>query len=200
MRRMRQYDGWITASDLIKYMFCQRYPFFVYCLEIPQREEKRYKVLKGREIHKIREKINRNYLRKKQKVKKKLIEQYLFSEKLKIRGKVDEVLFMEDNTASPFDYKYAEYKGRIFRTYKYQCAFYGILIEESYNVNVEKGFICYTRSNNKIIEIKMKETLKQEIVNICQKLHEIIGKGRFPEGKIQKNKCVDCTYRNICPR
>ena len=58
-------EVFITVSDVMEYLFCPRFIYFMYCLGIPQHEEKRYKVLKGRALHEAREKVNRSYIRKK---------------------------------------------------------------------------------------------------------------------------------------
>ena len=42
--------------------------------------------------------------------------------RLHLRGEVDEVLWLDDGTMAPFDYKYAEDKGRIYRNQKIQAA------------------------------------------------------------------------------
>ncbi len=197
---MRQYDGWITASDLLEYLFCPPFIYFMYCLEIAQREEKRYKVLKGREIHLIRERINKSYLRKKLGVIGKLSENYLQSHLYKIDGKVDEILFLENGSAAPLDYKFAEYKGVVFPTYLQQSAFYGLMIREIYNVEVSCGFICYTRSKNRIITVELDNRVFDKTIRSCNEIHEIISQGKFPKNIKRSNKCVDCTYRNICPQ
>lgn len=52
-------DGFsITASDILKYLFCPRFTYFENYLDIPQHEEKRFKVQKGRIIHEDKVKLN----------------------------------------------------------------------------------------------------------------------------------------------
>lgn len=46
----------ITPSEVIEYLFCPRFLYFMNCLKIPQHEELRYKVMKGRALHERREK------------------------------------------------------------------------------------------------------------------------------------------------
>ena len=41
----------VTASHLLEYLFCPRFTYFEYVLDIPQHEEKRFKVEVGRKIH-----------------------------------------------------------------------------------------------------------------------------------------------------
>ncbi|HRS85726.1 MAG TPA: CRISPR-associated protein Cas4 [Methanothrix sp.] len=188
----------VTVSDALEYLFCPRFIFFIYCLGIAQHEEQRYKVLKGRELHEVREKVNREYIRKRLNCVRKEVSVYLTSHKHHFKGEVDEVLFLEDGTAAPMDYKYAEYKDIIYRTHKYQAALYGLLIKEHFGVDVKRGFVCYTRSNNYVAEIDLREKDYEKAKQIVHEILMIIQRGYFPEGTKQKARCVDCTYRNIC--
>lgn len=188
----------VTVSDALEYLFCPRFIFFIHCLGIAQHEEQRYKVLKGRELHGVREKVNREYVRKRLNCVRKEVSVYLTSHKHHFKGEVDEVLFLEDGTAAPMDYKYAEYKDTIYRTHKYQAALYGLLIREHFGVDVKRGFVCYTRSNNYVAEIVFREKDYEKAKQIVHEILMIIQRGYFPEGTKQKARCVDCTYRNIC--
>ena len=129
----------ISVSDVLEYLFCPRFIFFMHCLGIAQREERRNKMLKGRELHEAREKTNRDYVRKRLNCVGKEISVYLTSHKYHFKGEVDEVLFLEDGTAAPMDYKYAEFKDTIYRMHEYQAALYGILIMEHFGLGVKKG-------------------------------------------------------------
>ena len=100
---------------------------------------------------------NKSYLRKDIKVIKKETDITLSSKKDFFHGKLDELLFLEDGTIVPLDYKFSEYTGRVYDTYKYQLAMYSMMIEENYNVKSRKGYIVFTRSNNKLKEIKYDE-------------------------------------------
>ena len=191
-------ETYITVSDVIEYLFCPRFIYFMYCLDIKQQEDKRYKVLKGRKVHEMREKLNRDYIRKKLNCARKESSVYLASKKYRVKGIVDEVLFLDDGTASPVDYKFAEDKGKLFKTYKYQSLIYGLLIKENYNVDVKKGFVCYTRSNNLVREITFSEKDFTEAVKTINEILDIIPKGFYPKKTKSLMRCVDCTYRNIC--
>lgn len=191
-------ETYITVSDVIEYLFCPRFIYFMYCLDIKQQEDKRYKVLKGRKVHELREKLNKDYIRKKLNCSRKESAVYLASKKYRVKGIVDEVLFLDDGTASPFDYKFAEDKGKLFATYKYQSLIYGLLIKENYNVDVKKGFVCYTRSNNSVREIIFSEKDFAKAVKTINEILDIIQKGFYPKKTKSLMRCVDCTYRNIC--
>lgn len=186
----------IYPSQLIEYLFCPRFTYFEYVLRVPQYEEKYFKVMKGRDVHD--EKLNRNkeYLRQRIGVINKFLDQYLSNEYL--RGQVDEVLELKDGTMAPLDYKYAEYKDRIFSTYKTQLVCYAVLIEDNFHKKVDKGYLVYIRSNNKIIEVNIADKEKSEMKRCAKDVIDIINRNFYPKGTKDKLKCVDCTYRNIC--
>lgn len=188
----------ITPSHIIEYLFCPRFTYFEYVLAIPQYEEKDYKVMKGRGVHDAKLERNKDYLRKKIGAKQKWIDQYLTDSSL--RGKVDEVLLLEDGTMAPLDYKFAEYKDRIFETYKQQLACYALLIEVNFGRSVDKGFLVYVRSKNKLVEVPITKEDKAAIRESIEKIALIMEENYFPKSTKYKKRCLNCTYRNLCVR
>jgi len=188
----------ITTSELIEYLYCPRFTYFLNCLKIPQHEELRYKVLKGRELHEKKEKTNVDYIRKRLGCIKKEVSVYLASKKLKIRGIVDEVLFLNDGTLAPFDYKLTEYDEFIFRTHRVQSTVYAMLIMENYGEPVKRGFICYARSKNLVKELVYREEDFAATKEIINEIFAIILEGFYPKKTRWPNRCIDCCYRNIC--
>lgn len=183
-------------SQIIEYLYCPRYTYFEYVLRIPQYEEKFYKVERGRDVHNEKLERNKDYLRKKIGVKNKWLDQYLGIEGL--RGKVDEVLLLKDGNCAPLDYKFAQWKDRVYDTYKQQLYCYAILIEAAFNAKVEKGFLIYTRSKHKLIEVPIPPKAKEDIKESMEKMLKIIEGNSFPKATKYKKRCVNCTYRNIC--
>ena len=188
----------VTPSIVIEYLYCPRFIYFMKVLDIAQNEETRYKVIKGREIHKYKELTNIEYLRKKIKVVEKLKEQNLYSDKYNIHGKLDEILTFDDNTMGALDYKFAEYKEKVYSTYKTQLIMYSLMKEDNFGKKVNRGYIVYTRSKNHIEEIKITESDKKTIKMIIREILKIINTGYFPKAPKSKTKCNDCCYRNIC--
>jgi CRISPR-associated exonuclease Cas4 len=167
------------------------------CLGIKQYEEKRYKVQKGRNIHEKRLKENKDYLRKRIGVIGKEVDVSLVSNKYKVRGKVDEVLTLNDNTMSPLDYKFAKFDEKIYITYRSQILLYSLMIEETYDKVVNKGYIIYCRDGYEIKEILITEKDKKEIKEIIKKFI-LVTEGYYPKPTNDKRKCLDCCYKNIC--
>jgi len=196
--RLMEPEVFITVSDVMEYLFCPRFIYFMYCLGIPQHEEKRFKVRKGRELHEAREKVNTGYIRKKLQCVRKDIAVFLLSKRNHLKGEVDEVLFLNDGTAAPLDYKFAVFKDILYRTHRYQSALYALMIADNYGVEVNRGFVCYTRSNHLVKEVTLRDTDFERALALVNAVLEIIQKGFYPDATKYKARCVDCTYRNIC--
>lgn len=186
----------ITPSHIIEYLFCPRFTYFQYVLGIEQNEEKSFKAIKGRNIHDHKLVQNKDYLRKSIGVVDKLLDVYLTSENL--RGKVDEVLTLNDGTMAPLDYKFAQYNDTVYNTYKTQLICYALLIEKNFNRSVNKGYLVYTRSKNKLVKVDISDKDKHQVQEHINKIIEIISENIFPKATTHKRKCTSCTYRNIC--
>jgi len=187
----------ITATHLIEYLYCPRFTYYEYVLDIQERQEKRFKVMKGRGIHEEIRKTNATYLRKKLGVIDKKSDVYLASN-IGIRGIVDEILFFNDGSAAPLDYKYSEFKNKIYKTHSYQLIFYAKLIQDNFNIQVNKGYVVYTRSKNKLMEIEFKKIDFHKFEKMIEEIVAIIYQCYYPAPTKYKRSCQDCCYKNIC--
>ena len=183
-------------SQLIEYLYCPRFTYFEYVLRIPQNEDKFFKVQQGRELHDEKLERNKDYLRKKIGVEEKHLDQYLAIDGL--RGKVDEVLKLKDGTYAPLDYKFAHWKDKVYDTYRQQLYCYAVLIEANFKCKVNKGFLVYTRSKHKLIEVDIDDKAKAVVKKGLAEMTEIIQQNKFPKATKYKKRCLNCTYRNIC--
>ena len=188
----------ITPSEVIEYMFCPRFVYYLNVLKIDQHEHRRHLVNKGRDIHALKLVQNKDYLRKKAGAVDKLQDVYLGSDRLKLVGRIDEVLFLSDGTAAPLDYKYANWENRIYKTHVIQQALYALLIEENFQKSVNKAFLVYVRSKNHLEEISITHALKTRAQKIVDEIFQLISLSLYPQVKVSQRKCEDCTYRNLC--
>jgi CRISPR-associated exonuclease Cas4 len=190
-------DFSLTATDILEHIYCPRFSYFEKLLDIPEHQEKRFKVQKGRDVHKDKTRVNPDYLRKKIGCRERRHEVYLASSR-GLRGVVDEILFLEDGTAAPLDYKFAPYKDTVFKNHKLQLAFYGVLISDNYGIQVNRGYIVYVRSKNKIVEVELPAKVYTELQQIVSDFLEVVLKGKYPRPTKYKSRCPDCCYNNIC--
>jgi CRISPR-associated exonuclease Cas4 len=188
----------LTVTHVLEHLYCPRFTFFEYVLAVPERQERRELVRRGREVHNERRKINPQYLRKKLGVVARQFDVPMASSTLGVRGSVDEVLTLTDGTMAPFDYKFAEDSGRVYHNQKVQSALYGLLIRETFQTSVERGFLCYTRSNHRVVELRHTEEDYAEARRVVVQILAVIRTGLFPAATRWKARCLDCCYRNIC--
>ena len=186
----------ITPSHVIQHLYCPRFTYFEWVLRLPQNEEKFGKVLRGRHLHDERLERNKGYLRKRLGVVGRHDDQYLTNNFL--RGRVDEVLELEDGTFAPLDYKFAEYKDKVYSTYQTQLYCYALLIETNFEKQVKKGFIVYTRSFNKVIEVPIPASSLDDIRKTAREIKLVVMENTFPKATRIRKRCVNCTYRKVC--
>lgn len=186
----------ITPSHIIQHLYCPRFTYFEWVLRMPQNEEKFSKVLRGRQLHDERLERNKNYLRKRLGVVARHDDQYLTNDFL--RGRIDEVLELADGSLAPLDYKFAEYKDKVYATYRTQLYCYALLIKENFGKEVRRGFIVYTRSNNKVVEIPIPESALADIRKTSLAILDVVAHNRFPKATSVKKRCLNCTYRKVC--
>lgn len=186
----------VTPSHIIQYLYCPRFTYFEYVLSIPQFEEKFYLAMKARDIHDEKLERNKDYLRKRVGAIEKHLDQYLTNAYL--RGQVDEVLLLSDGTMAPLDYKFAVYDEKVYSTYRTQLQCYSLLIEHNFQKKVNRAFLVYVRSKNKLIEVEIAEKDKKRVRQCASDIGKIIEKNYFPKATPFKKRCLTCTYHNIC--
>lgn len=188
----------VTPSQIIQYLYCPRFTYFEYVLRIPQYEDRHFKVQKGRLVHEEKARQNMEYLRRRIGVVKKELNLYLTNDLL--RGEVDEVLWLEDGSIAPLDYKYAKFEDKIYSTYQTQLYCYAWLIRSNFNVEVSRGYLVYTRSRNRLVEVPIDDKSVKEVEKTARSIGTIIIENKYPKATKNKKRCVTCTYRNICTR
>jgi CRISPR-associated exonuclease Cas4 len=188
----------LTPTEVMEYLYCPRFTYFLNVLRIPQYEERRYKVLKGRWVHEQRKKHNRHYLRKRIPTVRRELDVYLADPELRVRGIVDEILHLRDGSLVPIDYKFTPYRKVIYRTHKVQLTLYALLIERTYQRVVKRGYLIYIRGGNKVLEIEFSDGSKQQAIKVVKDIFSIIHGERLPGRTPYKTRCMDCTYKNIC--
>ena len=194
----REPEHSLTASHLLEYLFCPRFTYFEYVLGIPQHEEKRFKVEVGRKIHERVRKANPGYLRKKLGVNEKKLDVYLSSPS-GLRGIVDEVLFWMTELPPPLITSMQSIRTGHSRTIVTNWC-YAQLIKDNFQVPVTRGFIIYTRSRNKLIEVPIKEKDFVELGKIISGIIDVLHRCKYPNPTTYKARCPDCCYRNICEK
>lgn len=188
----------ITPTEILEYYFCPRFIYFMNVLHIPQYEDRRFKVQKGRDIHEKRQRENPDYLWKKINVVKRLGIQQLTSKALHLNGIPDDIVILDDGSYAPVDYKYAIYPDYVYKGHRMQIGAYALLIENIYQVTVSQGFIFYIRDGSKVARIPFSDKLRQDTLQAIGDILKITEQEKIPDSASRSVKCMDCTYKNIC--
>lgn len=188
----------LIPSEVLEHVYCPRFTWFMNVQNIPQHEGNRFKVLKGREVHERRAHENREYLRRKVGAVKREVEVYLASPVLRLRGIVDEVLWLKDGSMAPLDYKFTETRDTAFKTHEIQLVLYAMLIQDVYKLPVTRGFLVYVRGRNRLLEVPITVESMSKARKVIGQIFEIIRTGRLPGRAKSRLRCEDCCYKNIC--
>jgi len=189
----------LTPTELLEYQFCPRFIYFMNVLKIPQYEDRRYKVIRGREEHERRRLRNNAYLWKKIGAVARQSDVLLESETLHLRGIVDEIVTFADGSLAPIDFKFTE-TDRPYRSHRIQLHAYCLLMEEVFAKPVKKGYLFYIRGGSRQEEILYGERDRKTIRKTIKAILDIIQKEKMPQATPIRSRCADCTYKNICVR
>ena len=107
-------------------------------------------------------------------------------------------MVLDDGSMAPLDYKFAHYREKIYETYKTQLYCYAWLIQRNYHRSVNCGYLVYTRSQNKLVEVPIQTSNVRAIEKAAQAIRKIIEQNIYPKPTKYKRRCVNCTYLNIC--
>lgn len=187
---------YITATDLMNYLYDPRIVYFVYVLKIPQATT--VKELKGREKYEeFKIKSKRNKIIKELSFLPKEYDVYFASKKHNFATKIDCIaLDKSRNEAYPIQIKYSSKPKVLYRTQKFQVIMEAMLVEELLGYNVPYGFVKFLKSED-FVKVTITEKLKAELLQILKEIESIIKEEKLPKPTPHKKKNIDNVYQNI---
>jgi len=191
---------WLPVTRLLQHAFCPRYTYYEDVLRIPQRQEQRHKVRRGREVHARKERENRGYRRKRLEVVEKREDVALASEHLRLYGRIDEALRLADGTAATLDYKYSPMAPRPRDYVVHQAVTYGLLLEETWELPVRVAYVFYLRDPRGHHRIELTSRRRRATRRLIEDMREVQEEACLPRPTRHKGRCRDCSFRNICPK
>ena len=187
---------YLTATDLMNYLYDPRIIYLVHVLKIPQATT--IKEFEGRKKYEEFEiKSKRNKIIKELPFLPKTYDVYLVSEKYRISTKVDCVAIDKiKKQAYPIQVKYSIKPRALYRTQKFQLVMEALLIEEQLGYKVPIGYIKFLRSGD-FVKVQITQKLREELLRIFSEIESIIKSEKLPKGTKDKKKVVDNCYKNI---
>ena len=186
----------LTATDLMKYLYDPLIIYFMYVLKAPQlMTPKAIEGLKKYEEFKISSK--RNKIIRELPYLKKLYNIYLASPVYGFATRIDCVAI--DTTkkeAYPIQVKYSIKPRVLYRSQKFQIVMEAMLVEEKLGYEVPYGFVKFLKSND-FVKVPITDQLKKELLKIFSEIEYIIKEERIPKPTPHKKKRDDSVYKNI---
>ncbi len=186
---------YLTATDLMNYSYCPRIIYYTQVLKKPQFTTK--KEFKGREKEsEFKRNANRTKVVKDYPKLPKVFKVHLVSEKLGLKTILDSIMIdKEKNEEYPIQAKYSFKPKKLFKTQRDQLMMEGLLIEECLGYRVPFGFIKFLKSGD-LIKVNLEN--KSEVINLFNRISEIIRNEKFPKPTPYGKRCVDCCYKKDC--
>jgi CRISPR-associated exonuclease Cas4 len=99
----------------------------------------------------------------------------------------------------PVEYKNMESnKGKAWMDHKYQLTAYALLIEESYETVVKRGFINYM-PEERVIGLEITPTMKRHVERILGHIRGMESGEELPPRRVSGRRCTGgCGYTWIC--
>jgi CRISPR-associated exonuclease Cas4 len=150
----------------------------------------------GQEEHTELERLEKRRKLKRYKLGKgeRIFHTSLYSEKLGLEGKLD-LHIMNKNQIYPVEIKYTH--GKAYLNHKYQVIAYAILLEEFYKKPVRCGFLYFT-PNDEIFEIETTSNARKFVLEVMEKIRNIIISESMPSPPRKSRRCDDCEFRKLC--
>ena len=175
-----------------QWMFCPRVVYYQELLNI--KIQYPLWVKQGAEHHDLESKLfkRRNLSRFKLYEGRKIYNQYLKSESLKLHGVSDMLIETKDQIyviENKCSFKVT--KGAIF-----QAVAYSMLAEELFNKKSSTAFI--TTLKNKVTALSITQEMRQKVINIRDKIYKMLECSIKPFSSANIYQCGQCEYINYC--
>lgn len=184
----------VRVNDIKQYFYCPRIVFYQYSM--PVEKKTTWKMEQGKiEEEKI------DQLEKRRKLSgyklrdgKRQFHVWLSSERLGLTGKLD-LLIDSPEGLFPVDFKFTA--GTPHKNHIFQLCGYALLLEESFQRQVDKGFVYLIPKNDAMV-FDLTPDLKAETAKVLDEIRSMIEQERMPPPTPVRNRCADCEYRNFC--
>lgn len=183
-----------TVTDLKQFAYCPRVIYYERCL--PGIRPRTFKMDAGHAVHKEEGEKSRRRVTASYGIVQgeRLFEVRFRSERLGLMGVLDELIVGTDGARIPVDYKMAR---AVSANHRVQIAAYAMLIEETWNVPVPRGYI-YLIPKRSPVEILMTPRLRQSVRESLDALRNLVQREAVPPPPAKRAVCAGCEFRRFC--
>lgn len=188
------------VSELKQYFFCPRLVYYHYCL--PDVRPVTFKMRAGREQGAAEQAREERRSLKVYGLRwgERFFDLPLFSPRLGLHGRLDLAIKTDDNKQGnlegiPVDYKLTP--GRTVTHFILQIVAYGMLLEETWNIPVGRGFL-YLIPARRAREVLITAALREQVQRAVEAMRHIVIREAMPSPPRQRGKCITCEFRRFC--
>lgn len=188
--------SWLLhVTDLKQFVYCPRVVYYTHCL--PLLRPVTYKMEASQEQH---EKAATDEARRSLRAYglnegERRFDVTLTSARLGLSGRMDMVIVLGEAEAIPVDYKLSRHGDA--RQFHQQLAAYAELIEENWQIPVQRGFL-YLLPERRAEEVKLTGRLRSRVRTEVAAMRGMIQGQHMPEATAVRARCVDCEFRRFC--
>ena len=192
-------DIWLTPMDIKQYFYCRAIPYLNHVMGIYE-SQKEYE-REGKEAH---EELSRLEARRKTLLKhiklkgQKHFRIKLTSQRLALKGILD-CLIINNREYIPIEYKTSKsHRGTIHDHHKYQLVAYALLVEDTYDTIVRKGYVYY-QMDDKLLRQTVTNNMRRQVLKALESIRSMIITEQEPIIRPLPQKCRVCGYKRCCP-
>ncbi len=183
-----------TVTDLKQSEYCPRIVYYTYCL--PLLRPTTFKMQAGAQAHETAPELEKRRSLRAYRLSdgEREFDVWLESAALGLRGRVDMVI------ARPCELIPVEYKdspGRGGPGWTLQLAAYGVMLEQTRQTPVERGFIYYI-PQRQARQFALTPELKARVPTVTDELRQMVDQERMPPPIGQRARCSACEFRRFC--
>ena len=180
---------------MVEHSFCPKFTYFGKVLGIKEHEEIRGTVIAGKLYHLNKAVTNKNYIPVDIVKGEKIIEKTYFSKKFDYLGKIDQAIISNDSVTI-IEFKYGN--KFIGKTLLVQLGLQALLLEENLKKECKEALVEFIKDKTGYITVPITEELKNSAITELYETKEVIEKAELPFSRYD-NRCIDCSYKRICP-
>ena len=184
----------LIVTDLKQWAFCPRVVYFEYCLRSVR--PRTYKMEAGQRAHEDEERRanRRNMSAYDLPSGERRFDQWLYSARLNLVGRLDEVVIAPDGGMFPVDYKLTK---TVAPNHRVQVMAYGLLLEERYGISIPHGYVLLIPTR-KTVQIPFTSQLRQKTLTMLGEIGTMIHKEEMPPPPTKREICATCEFRRFC--
>ena len=187
-----------TITDLKQYSYCARIVYYTYCL--PLIRPVTYKMEAGITAHEQAASRERRRTLAAYGLAdgEREFDVWVESAALGLRGRIDMVIDTGESETGeliPVDYK--QTRRRPGRHVQRQLAAYGMMLEQSRQRPVRRGYLYYLPLRQ-AEEVSLTSKLRREVEETLAAMHETVERERMPGPPGSKRPCLNCEFRRFC--